>query len=47
MCESKVTVKYLHCRDKVLVWVWPALSFIGLVKNIFEKYFDIHIHMNF
>ena len=33
MCESKVTVKYLHCRDKVLVWVWPALSIIGLVIN--------------
>ena len=33
MCESKVTVKYLHCRDKVLVWVWPTLSFIGLVRN--------------
>ena len=33
MCESEVTVKYLHCRDKVLVWVWPALSIIGLVIN--------------
>ena len=34
MCESNVKVKYLHCRDKVLVWVWPALSVIGLVNII-------------